>query len=216
MAQNKSEVISIGKGGLQSKLTTSRVFASTVRMDVWDVAVTYPAEAAVEYSGAIYKSKIAGNLALQPDTNDASWEKVVDAVHDGDMCVVVLGNKSDLQERVAGTWISIGGQPKTIALVDGQIAPALAFQYDPSGFPYAKIEYTIRRGSGHNRKRRGEYIVLTDGSSAVTTSHSFEDLGSDVGVTLSVQLDSGLIKIYYTSLLDGNAIEFAVCLKGWS
>lgn len=216
MSQQKQNIVSIGPGQMnQHGGQTSNIIASSDQCDFWDISKSYANLAIVEYSGDLYRSLSGGNVGNQPDTATAFWRKELVSTKDGDICIAVNGNKSDVQQRLGGVWKSIAGQPLRISLVDGQLVPAVALQYNAANFPYAVVDYTIRRGSGHGRKQHGTMTIMNDGSGTLNYSLEYEEIGSDVQVSIVPVLNAGWVQLQYTSVVNGVTIEFAYELKGW-
>ena len=216
MALEKIDVLALGRGNLTDNSNAAIVFSANNFVALWDSGVTYAQYNVVEYSGKVYRSKVASNLANQPDTSPNQWETLYIGVKDGDIAYVVAGNASDVIQRIGGIWRDLGGAPVTVALVDGQVSPADALVFLGSDRSWAKIEYTLRRGIGQNRKRKGVYEVLNDNASDVEYSHAFTDIGSDIEVSVTWSMAGGNVHMQYTSVSEGNAIEFKYTLKGWS
>jgi len=217
MSQQKQNIVSVGPGQMnQYKTYTSDIISSSGQCDFWSTGKTYADLNIVEYSGNWYRSIQAGNIGNQPDITPTYWRLEKVGVKDGDICLVNNGNKSDTQQRIAGVWRSLANQPLRISLVDGQLTPAVAVQFNAASFPFAVIDYTIRRGSGHGRKQRGRFIILNDGTGTLNYSLEYEEIGTDVEVTMTPVLVGGWVQMQYTSVDNGGvAIEFGYDLKGW-
>ena len=135
---------------------------------------------------------------------------------DGDIALVVNGASSTIQQRQSGLWKSAFDVPVEINLVDGQVTPAVAVTFLGNSFNYAKLEYTIKRGPLHGRKRAGEYVLLNDGSTGLGYSNEFTEIGSDVNVTIAPVMNAGNVELQYTSANEGILISMKYLLKGWS
>lgn len=187
----------------------------------WDVGSTYNIGDAVVYEGLSYNSLVGSNLGNQPDTSPSEW-KPVDG-KDGDIFIQVPsagfpagGGDVDIFLKVDTVWRALAEtSPPTVALVDGQLSEATAVELPAGIFPFAEISYTVKRGSGHSRKRKGVFTILNDGST-VEYSHEFDEIGADVNVPFSVDIAGGLIRLRYTSVLEGSAIELKYSVKGWA
>ena len=216
MAQEKLNVMAIGPGNMTSQAATARLFASNLACTTFDPAVTYAANNVVEYSGNIYRSLQGSNIGNTPASGSAYWHLELVSTHDGDVCFVVNGSSSSIQQRSGGLWVSAGGTPVEISLVDGQLTATDAFVYAGSFLPYAEIQYTIRRGAGQGSKRKGLLIILNDGSGTFQYSHEFLELGNDIGVTLVLSMAGGTFHVGYTSVATGAPITMDYTLKGWA
>jgi hypothetical protein len=216
MATSKTNVISIGSGQLSDLSTTTRIFSSNSRCDAYAALTNYSIGNVVEYSGTLYRSLQNSNIGYQPDVSPTYWVAEFQNVHDGDIHISVSSGTSDIQQRISGLWLSLGGQPLKVSLVDGQLVSAPVFAYSAGIMPYAEINYTIRRGPGHGQKRRGKVIILNDLTGSLQYSHEFDEIGADVEVPLTFAIGGGFVTISYTSVLQGSVIEFAYDIKGWA
>lgn len=216
MSAYKTEVIIIGTGSINSNATSPQITSSNVAITTWSSAVTYALGNLVEYSGGVYRSLQNANTNNTPAPGSSFWETALVTVKDGDIVLVTNGASSDILIRNNGLWVSLANIPATVALVDGQIAPAAAITYNAATLPYAKIEYTIRRGSGHGRKREGTYYIINDGATGIQFRHAFSTIGSDVQAPFTPVISGGNIMINYTSVSEGNAIELKYTLRGWA
>ncbi len=215
MALEKIDVLALGRGNLTDNSNAAIAFSTNNTMAGWDIGTTYAQYNVVEYSGRVYRSKIASNTGNQPDTSPNQWETLYVGVKDGDIAFVVNGSASMVQQRVSGAWTVLGDSPATLTLTDGQLTPTPAFVYLGSTKAFGKMEYTIRRGTGHGRKRKGVMNILSDTLTQVEHDHYFNDIGADVNVWLSVDMSGGNVRVLYTSGLEGTAIEMRYTLKGW-
>lgn len=134
---------------------------------------------------------------------------------DGDYYCKASGVSSDLLIKKGGIWVSAIGMPLTSSLVDGQATPALAFEFPVASFPYAKIEYTVRRGGGHGYKRQGVISILSTTSGQVQWNEENLEIGPDVSVEFSFQVVGSNLQVMYTSTSLGTPIELKYALKGW-
>lgn len=228
MAVVKYSGIKLGPGALNSNNGTSEFFVAqrapfngipgTVN---WSSGTTYSINQAIVYDGVSYNSLQNGNLGNQPDISPLFWSPV-----DGyDGCVWIQvpvagfpagGSDVDILLKVSNIWVTISGNPVQIPLVDGQISTADALTIPAGPFAYATIDYTVRRGGGHGRKREGTFKILNDGISSVQYSHTFDEIGLDVNVPFTVSISGGLVHLEYTSANEGVPIEFSYTIKGWA
>lgn len=226
MAVTKQSSIKLGQGALTTKNGESQIFCEQrapidgiPSESAWSVGTSYSLGAAVRYGEYYYNSLQAGNLGNQPDTSPLWWIQIDGK--DGDMWIQTPvagypagGSDVSFFQKKNNAWTSLAYNPLKISLVDGQIAPATAFQVVGSAFRFLQIDYTVRRGSGHGRKRAGKITVLNDGSNVIH-DHSYNEIGSDVNVPFDVDISGGYVRLRYTSALEGSAIELAYYLKGW-
>lgn len=215
MAQSKVNLIRLGPGQLVSNVATSRIFTSNFRQDVYAALTTYALNNTVEYSGSIWRSLQNANTGNTPALG-VWWEEIYKGVQDGDICVVLNGASSDIQQRISSTWVSLQGQPTRVTLVDGQVLPAVALSYVAATYPMAVIEYTVKRGSGYGNQRHGKIVILNDGTSAPSWSHEFEENGIGVNVDFVYQISGTNVEVLYTSSLMGVAVELVYRIKGWN
>lgn len=216
MALQKIDTLALGRGAITDNTNAAIVFSANNLVDVWSNAVSYSQYNVVEYSGRIYRSKVNANLNLQPDTNPNSWETLYIGPKDGDAAFVISGSNSTVLQRVNSIWSPISGQPLTIALNDGQVAPATAFVFLGSTKAFGQVEYTLKRGGGHGRKRRGVFNVLNDTATSIDYDHEFNDIGIDVNVYLFWDMSGGNARLQYTSGTEGVAIQLKYILRGWT
>lgn len=216
MSAYKNEVIIIGTGSINSNNTSCQQFSSNVAITTWIGSVSYGIGNCVEYSSVIYRSLINSNMGNEPDLNPTYWETVLTSTKDGDIAFIINGGSSDINIRQNNVWVSITIQPSTVALVDGQVSPAPALSYPANVFPYAMIEYTVRRGAGTGRAQEGVIYVQTDQSLITNYRHQFSHIGNAVNVTFSVSISGGVVYLNYTSVNEGVPIQFKYIVKGWS
>jgi hypothetical protein len=161
MALTKVDSLSIGRGSLSDNTNAVICFTSNCPLALWDAFISYTQYNCVEYSGKVYRSKIVGNANNQPDISPSDWEVLYSGVKDGDVSFIIAASNSTVSQRVAGVWQAIGGVPVTVALTDGQLTPTDAIVFIGATKAWGQLDYTIRRGSGQGRKRRGRMNILT-------------------------------------------------------
>lgn len=216
MALEKIDVLALGRGNLTDNSNAAIAFSANNTVALWSIGITYAQYNIVEYSGRVYRSKVASNLANQPDTSPSQWETLYLGVKDGDIAFVINGGASTILQRAGGVWSDLGSAPATIALVDGQVSPADAIVFLGSDKAAATLRATIRRGAGHGRKRMSTYKVLNDTVSGVEYSHNFDDIGLDIAVTFTWSMAGGNVHMQYTSAAEGNPIEMKYTIEGWT
>ena len=211
----KIDVLAIGKGHIRDNASTSIVFNSNLKVDYWSMSPTYLEGNVVEDSGYLFRA-LATNTNSAPTLVNTDWEVLLIAPKDGDIALVVNGASSTMQQRQAGQWVAAFDVPVEISLVDGQLTPVAAITFLGSSFYYAKLEYTIRRGALHGRKRAGEMIILNDGTAGIDYNDEWVDTGVDVNVTLTPVMNAGNVEVQYTSAAEGILLSMKYILKGWS
>jgi hypothetical protein len=218
MALTKVDSLALGRGSLSDNSNAVICFTSNAPVALYSAFISYAQYNCVEYSGKVYRSKIGSNNNNQPDISPSQWEVLYSGVKDGDVSFIVAGPESTVSQRVAGSWAALGGIPVTVALTDGQIAPTDAIVFVGMTKSWAVIDYTIRRGSGQGRKRRGKFNILNDTVvSDVEYDHEFSEIGLDVDVVLSVVASGANVSVQYTSGLEATAIELKWMLsQGWT
>ena len=216
MATQKIDVLALGRSNLTDNSNAALIFSSNNVVALYDPSVTYAQYNVVEYSGRMYRSKVASNLGNTPLTSPSQWETMYIGVKDGDVAFVVNGAFSTVLQRVNGFWTDLSGQPATVALVDGQGSPADAFIFLATNKSFAKIEYTLRRGTDQSTKRFGVYNVANDNISTVQYDHAYNQIGADVGITVTWVLTGGNVRMQYTSALQSLPIELRYTIKGWN
>lgn len=220
MALQKIDILSLGRGALTSNSSAIVAFSSNSAVVYWSSGTTYGQFNVVEYNSKIYRSKIVSNTGNQPDLNPNSWETLYGGVKDGDVAFIFNGNSSSIMQRINDTWTELVPRPIEISLLDGAVDQE-AVIFLASEFDWAKIDYILHRDSGTERKRRGTMNVLSDPlTSAVEYDHEFNEIGTDVNVDLYLVLESGNVKLKYTSggLLgapEGVPITLKYTLSGW-
>ena len=227
MARPKYRDIKLGPGNISDQDFECYIYVEpsapkdgTPGTLVWGATTTYNLNEAVTYNGQSYNSLVNSNLGNQPDTSPSEWKEVDGK--DGDIWVQVPaggfpagGGDCEIWLKVDKIWRPLSfSNPVTEALTDGQLTDAVAAQYPASLFPYAVFEYTVRRGSGQNRKRSGLMIILSDGAT-VNHTHEFSELGSDVNCPFDVSVSAGVVNVTYTSTLEAIPIELRYILRGW-
>jgi hypothetical protein len=219
MALNKFDVLGLGRGTLSDNANTAILFTSNNLVNNWDTGATYAQYNVVEYSGRIYRSKINSNLAFQPDINPNSWETLYVGPKDGDVNFVVNGGNSTILQRLGGIWSSLAAQEVSLSLslplVDGQVAATTAFLFLGSANAFANVRYTVRRGTGYGRERRGTFNILNDTISNIAYDHEFSEIGADVNVPLSWDIVGGNVRLRYTSAAESVPIQLTYMLEGW-
>jgi len=228
MATPKFRNIKLGPGSSNENDFECKIFVEsfsprdgTPASVQWDISTSYSTGNAVLYEGQSYNSLVSSNTGNQPDVSPTEWTPVDGK--DGDIWVQVPvggfpagGSDSELFLKVNKTWRAItGSNPLIVTLNDNQVASETAFEYPASIFPYAAVEYTIKRGAGNSRRRKGLLIILNDGST-VSYTHEFSEIGFDVQVPLTVDLSAGKVRVRYTSANEGTAIQMRYILRGWN
>ena len=227
MATPKYRDIKLGPGNFNNQDLESHIYveAFTPRDGTpgtvnWGATTTYALNEPVLFEGQSYNSLINSNIGNQPDISPAEWGPVDGK--DGDVWIQVPaagfptgGDDSEIYLKVNKIWRPLSfSNPITKNLVDGQLTTEVAAEYPATLFPYAVLEYTVRRGSGHNRKRSGLMIILSD-SATVSYTHETNDIGADVNCPFSVSVSAGVVSLNYTSTLEAIPIELRYILRGW-
>ena len=218
MANQKNEVLSIGTGAINSNTSTARVFASSVTMGTWSSTTSYPIEAAVEYSGAIYKSLSAGNLNNTPSATSSLWQLIATSVHDGDTCHVIAGYLSDIQIRSNGTWLSALNLPFNVSLANN--TSGLVARFPLTVARAATIQYSIINGSAY---RTGTVRYNSNGvigsTGTVISDSNIVDIGGDVGIVFDVDVDGTgtYVELTYTSTnLNSSPAQMSYTIQRWT
>jgi hypothetical protein len=215
MALEKFDVLALGRGHLTDNSNAAIVFSANNFVNTWVNSTTYAQYNVVEYSGRMYRSKIAGNIGNQPDISPNQFEVLYINPKDGDVCIVVSGTSSTMLQRSGSSWGIVSDQPAIISLTDGQISATPAFVFLGSTKTFSILKYTIKRGSGQGRKRRGEMNILNDGSSTVEYDHEFNEIGSDINVPVYLDMSGSNVRFMYTSAAEGVSVELKYTLTGW-
>lgn len=228
MAIAKYSGLKLGPGQMNQKSFESEFFSEarapqngTPGTTAWVNVTVYTIGDPIIYNGLSYNSLILGNVGNQPDISPLAWY-LVDG-KDGDIWVQVPaagfpsgGGDSEIWIKVATLWRPLAWtNPTTVSLVDGQLTDDVALEFPAGVLPYCVLEYTVKRGAGLSRKRTGKMVILNDGSIANQT-HEFQEIGFDVQVPFTVDLFAGKVRILYTSVAEGNAIELRYAIRGWN
>ena len=227
MAIVKINGLKLGTGDINEKDFESEVFSidrapldGTPATLEWSNGTTYNIGEAALFDEISYNSTTNSNTDNQPDLSPLDWVQVDGK--DGDIWIQTPsagfpagGGDTEIYLKNLTVWRPLSGaNPKTLALVDGQLTEETAFEF-PAGFlPYAAIEYTVRRGSGHGRKRKGLFQILNANADPEFT-HEFLEIGSDINVHFTINYSGGKIRLRYTSVAESSPIELRFSLKGW-
>lgn len=215
MATQKSDIIVIGKGAMNSNASSAQIFASKSAVDYWSIGTTYNTENCVEDSGNIWRSLTNSNTGNTPSSSPTQWELILKNIKDGDACFIVNGASSDLMMRVNSIWNTLGNKPYVISLNDNQIAPATAFTYLGAAFPYAQIELRVRRNNSYSSAFKKTYEVLNDGTTDLQFSADGVSIGVDTGVVITPSITAGTVTFDYTSTNLSQAISLEYVLRGF-
>lgn len=215
MATQKVDSLIIGKGAMNSNTSSAQIFASKLAVSTWDIASTYATEACVEYSGNIWRSLVNSNIGNTPSSSPTQWELILKNTKDGDACFVINGVSSDLMIRSNNIWQSLGNKPYSIDLNDNQVAPATAFSYLGSAFPYAQIELRVRRNNAYSSAFKRTYEVMNDGTTDMQFSSDGISIGTDTGVVITPSISAGTVSFDYTSTNLGQVIQLQYIIKGF-
>jgi hypothetical protein len=190
---------------------------------VWGVSTPYNVNDAVLYNGISYNA-LVNNIGITPGTDPLTWKQVDGK--DGDVWIQVPfsgfpagGTDVEMYMKANGSWQGLKGTPISVIIPENPLpnAPIVAFEIPAAAFRYAKIEYTVKRGNGDSRKRKGTFEILNDGSSPNPQySHEFIEIGTDVNVFFTVDYSSGNVRILYTTIFDGTTIDVQYNVKGWA
>jgi hypothetical protein len=216
MAINKFDVLALGRGQLADNTWAAIVFTSNNLVEFWDIGKSYNQYNVVEHSGRVYRSKVGSNIANSPDLSPNQWETLYVGPKDGDAAFVIDGAMSTLCQRANGIWAPINGQPLTVLLNDNQVVAADAVVFVGATKTFGKCEYTLKRGSGEGRKRKGTFNILNDSSTSLSYDHEFMDIGLDVNVSMYWDISGGNARLRYTSGNEGVAITLKYILNGWN
>lgn len=216
LALQKIDVLALGRGNLTDNSGAVIMFTANNLVGIWAGGTTYAQYNVVEYSGRVFRSKIAGNLGNQPDVSPNEWETLYVGPKDGDVAIILDGANSSISQRISSNWTVSGNTTVIVALADGQVSPADAFVFVGSNLAFAKVEYTLKRGTGEGRKRKGLFNVLNDTATTVEYDHQFTDIGADVNVYMFWDMSGGNVRLRYTSGAEAVAIELKYTLQGWT
>ena len=227
MAIPKYRGLKLGPGALNEIDGESRFYVEpaypengTAATLLWDNGTPYNIGDAVVFEGEFYNSITGSNSGNQPDTSPLDW-KYVDG-KDGDIWLQTPvggqpggGPDAEIYVKVNSIWRPLSqSNPLTIPLIDGQLTPEIAVEYPADVFRYAVIDYTLKRGVGNSRKRKGTLIVLNDGS-VIDHTHEYHEIGFEVQVDFTLDVSAGIAELKYTSASEGNPIELRYIIRGW-
>lgn len=99
----------------------------------------------------------------------------------------------------------------SVTLNDNQVTPLSTISYTAASFSSIRIEYSITRGAGNAES--GQMNVITDGTSA-GINQTYASIGSS-GVTFTVDINAGSVRVLYTSTSTGTAPSFKFTVQKW-
>lgn len=220
MALEKFDILALGRGNLTDNSNAAIVFSSNNIVALWLNPTTYAQYNVVEYSGKVYRSKIAGNVGNQPDISPGQWETMYSGVKDGDVAIVVNGAQSTTLQRRAGVWVNSADAYTTVALVDGQATLTDVFSFIGNAMTVAEVKYVLKRGVTPGRFRRGSFNVLNNTSSDVQHDHEFSSQGIDINAYLTWVWGGSSVHLQYTSggtgvgTPEGIPLQISYLIKG--
>jgi hypothetical protein len=214
MGTQKTDVLVVGKGAINSNTGSSHVFTSNVPVTTYSGSATYSAGNVVEYSGGVWRSLQGSNTGNTPISGSAYWELVYPGVQDGDIAIVVAGPASDLMIRQAGAWVPISSTsaPSTAVL------PANTTNYTwltllSANFGKVFIQYSLVRNT---YIRSGFLTIVTDGTTAQVEEFGCNQLNGDVGVSFDAANSGGNLNL--TATIDNSvvtSVSMTYELLGW-
>jgi len=234
MAKQKFQGLRLGDGSLLDRDIESEVFVAnfaptggTVSDSIWNSVTSYAINQNVTFQNRYWKSLVAANLGNQPDTSPTEWEEIHGK--DGDVWIQTPaagfpdgGTDVQMYLKTNSYWVPISpANPFTAYLNDNQAAAATAFSYPLSLFPMVELTYTIRRdvipaiSPSYGKYRQGTYRILYNGVDLDWT-HEFSEVGNDIGVSLTFDVNSGNVRVRYTSTSQAQGIEMRYVIRGWS
>jgi len=193
----------------------------------WNSATPYSFNQPVTYLGVQYKSTIPGiatNLNNIPTVT--GWVQVDGK--DGDLWIQVppgtnyTFNSSlvGLFQKSNGLWLPMGDSA-TFAYKILDNTSGTVFTYPALLLPYANFVYTLRRQTypevtpNYSQEKQGTYIIQNDGSN-LSYTHQFQEIGNDVGCTITPTLSGANVNMNYVASNQGQDLEFQFNLSGWA
>lgn len=177
---------------LTNKTMTSAANTFTIDADVSTVSNIKNAE--IKAAAAIALNKLAALTATIIPITDASGFLVSSAITPTEL-----------------TYLNDFVPLTSVSLNDNQSSVANVFTYTAASFEASIVEYSIARGSGI--REVGRLMIATDGSS-VNMTQDTSTLGT-TGVVLSADIDSGSVRVRYTSTSTGTAPSFKFIHRRW-
>jgi hypothetical protein len=162
-------------------------------------------DADINASAAITRSKTASGTAYRILANNSSGVMSENAALTASQVVV-----SDANGQLT-TSASLPIGPQTVALNDNQTSAANVVTYTVATYDTVKLDYSIKRGSAILEV--GTIYLASDGTNA-----SISTAGTTVGasgVTLSADVDTGSLRLRYTSTSTGTAPSFKYVETKW-
>ena len=160
----------------------------------------------INASAAIARSKTASGTAYRILANDGSGVMSENAALTASQAVV-----SDSNGQLA-TTASLPIGPQTVALNDNQSSADNVLTWTASTYDIIHLRYSIKRGSAILES--GEIHIATDGTNA-----SIAQAGASVGttgVTFTVDVSGGSLRLRYTSTSTGTAPSFKYIEEKWA
>lgn len=215
MGTQKTDVLVVGKGPINSNTGSSHVFATNSGVVTYSGASTYSTGNVVEYSLGLWRSLQNSNTGNTPAPGSAYWELIYQGAQDGDIAVIVNGASSDITIRKAGAWVPVSSSvtPSTAVL------PANTVGYNwltllTANFGKVFIQYSLVRNT---YIRSGFLTIITDGTTAQVEEFGINQLNGDVGVSFDAANSGGNLNL--TATIDNSAVasvSMTYELLGWT
>lgn len=109
------------------------------------------------------------------------------------------------------TYLTNNEALTSYTLVDNQASATMIEQWTVASFSSIHIEYSVSRGSGN--RASGEIKLVSDGTSASIAQ--YEALLGITGLTFSTDVNSGNLRLLYTSTSTGTAPVFKIKVQKW-
>lgn len=159
----------------------------------------------ISSSAAIARSKLASGTAYRVLANDSSGVLSENAALTANQIVI-----SDSNGQLTTTAL-ISGVLTSVSLADNQSSAANVVTWTAATYDTIHLKYSIKRGSANHEA--GRLVITTDGTNA-SISQDLTSLGT-IGVTFSVDVSAGSLRLRYTSTSTGTAPTFKYIEEKW-
>jgi hypothetical protein len=131
---------------------------------------------------------------------------------DGDVYVRVSGANSNVYIKRDGTWVPLFGTPINVTIPDNT-TNFVVFSIPAAVARFIRIEYGVIRSAG---SRSGQVANDNDLVNAIIAEYGLLNLGTDVGLTLSSQINGANVELLATTDNQGVSAAFKFFIRSWN
>jgi len=175
--------------------------------------ITALADANVDAAAAITRSKLADGTAYRILANTSAGVMSENAALTAARLVQSDANgqlESSVITATELTYLDDVEALTSFALADNQAAAANVATWTVASFDSISLNYSIKRDTAYER---GTINIVSDGTNAAI-AQSAASIGSN-GITFTVDVDAGLLRLRYTSTNTGSAGTLKYKLQKW-